>query len=81
MSRDGFYGIDQSATSAQGLEYTIRAYGEWNAFPARLTRGQEKCACPLLSGPGTHQERLCACFFFFFRAGNIDKAFVRPAVQ
>ena len=25
MSRDGFYGINQSATSAQGLEYTIRA--------------------------------------------------------
>ena len=49
------------------------------SVPGPLKRGQEKCSCPLLSGPGTHQESLFARFFF--RDGNIDKVFVRPAVQ
>ena len=64
MSRDGFYGIDQSATSAQGPEYTIRARPWMESVPGPLKRGQEKCSCPLLSGPGTNQERLFARFFF-----------------
>ena len=81
MSRDGCYGTDhdQSATSAQGLENTIRARWWVESVPGPLKRRQEKRSCPLLSGPGTHQERLLARFFF--RDGNIDKAFVRPAVQ
>ena len=65
MSSDGFYGIDQSATSAQGLENTIRARWWVESVPGPLKRGQEKCSCPLLSGPGTHQERLFARFVFF----------------
>ena len=77
MSRDGFYGIDQSAMSTQGLENTIRARWWVESVPGPLKRGQEKCSCPLLSGPGTHQERLFARFFFF-RDGNIDKAFLPP---
>ena len=64
MSRDGFYDIDQSATSAQGLENTIRARWWVESVPGPLKRGQEKCSCPLLSGPGTHQERLFARFSF-----------------
>ena len=48
MSRDGFYGIDQSATSAQGPEYTIRARPWMESVPGPLKRGQEKCSCPLL---------------------------------
>ena len=35
------------------------------SVPGPLKRGQEKCSCPLLSGPGTNQERLFARFFFF----------------
>ena len=34
------------------------------SVPGPLKRGQEKCSCPLLSGPGTNQERLFARFFF-----------------
>ena len=64
MSRDGFYGIDQSETSAQGPEYTIRARPWMESVPGPLKRGQEKCSCPLLSGPGTNQELLFARFFF-----------------
>ena len=41
MSRDGFYGIDQSATSAQGLENTIRARWWVESVPGPLKRGQE----------------------------------------
>ena len=46
---------------------------ELESVPGPLKRGQEKCSCPLLSAPGTNQERLFARFFFF-RNG---KAFVR----
>ena len=38
--------------------------GGWKSVPGPLKRGQEKCSCPLLSGPGTHQERLFARFSF-----------------
>ena len=38
-----------------------------------LKRGQEKCSCTLLSGPGTPFRPL------FFRDGNIDKALLPPA--
>ena len=79
VSRDGFYGIDQSATSVQGLEYTIHTLWWVECVPGPLKRGQEKCSCPLLIG----LERIRNAFLpaFFFRADNIDKAFVRPAVQ
>ena len=65
MSHNGFYGIDQSATSAQGQEYTIPTRWSVECVPGLLNkRGQEKCSCPLLSGLGTHQERLLPAFFF-----------------
>ena len=62
MSRDGFYGIDQSATSA-GLEYTIRVLWWVECVPGPLKRGQEKCSCPLLSDCGPPSQRV----FFYLR--------------
>ena len=76
MSRDGFYGIDQSATSAQGPEYTIRARPWMESVPGPLKRGQEKCSCPLLSGPGTNQERLFARFFLEMARPSFELAFI-----
>ena len=78
MSCDGFYGIDQSATSAQWLEYTIRARWSVEVVPGAFGRAG-KVFLPSLKRAGNAQGTPFRPAFF--RDGNIGKAYAPLAVQ
>ena len=63
----------------KGWNTPYAPYGEWNAFPARLKEGR-KVFLPSFKRAG-ERIRNASLPAFFFKDGDVDKAFVRPAVQ
>ena len=62
MSRDGFYGIDQSATLHKGRNTPYMPGDELNAFPACLKEGR-KSVPTLLAGRERIRNAFCPVFF------------------